>query len=120
MEHLDLAADSFDLVYSSLALHYVENLIGLMSQIYSSLVPGGALSILGRASDIHGAVTAGLVARCGGRKIWPVDGYLNEGPRSTDWLAKGVIKQHRTPRDLHQHDDSSGVRGHPCRGMGPD
>jgi hypothetical protein len=30
------------------------------------------------------------------RKTWPVDGYLEEGPRSTDWLAKGVIKQHRT------------------------
>ena len=22
--------------------------------------------------------------------------YLDEGPRTTDWLAKGVIKQHRT------------------------
>jgi hypothetical protein len=31
-----------------------------------------------------------------GRKTWPVDGYLDEGPRSTDWLANGVIKQHRT------------------------
>ena len=31
-----------------------------------------------------------------GRKAWPVDSYLEEGPRSTDWLAKGVIKQHRT------------------------
>ena len=30
-----------------------------------------------------------------GRKSWLVDGYLDEGPRSTDWLAKGVIKQHR-------------------------
>src|SRR2546430_1829538 len=31
-----------------------------------------------------------------GNKTWPIDGYLVEGPRSTDWLAKGVIKQHRT------------------------
>jgi hypothetical protein len=31
-----------------------------------------------------------------GRKTWSVDGYLVEGPRVTDWLAKGVIKQHRT------------------------
>lgn len=31
-----------------------------------------------------------------GRRIWPVDGYLDEGPRQTDRLAKGVIKQHRT------------------------
>jgi hypothetical protein len=30
-----------------------------------------------------------------GRKTWPVNQYLAEGPRSTDWLAKGVIKQHR-------------------------
>jgi hypothetical protein len=30
------------------------------------------------------------------RKIWPIDRYLSEGPRSTDWLAKDVIKQHRT------------------------
>jgi cytochrome bd-type quinol oxidase subunit 1 len=31
-----------------------------------------------------------------GRKTWPVDNYLNEGPRSTNWLASGVIKRHRT------------------------
>src|SRR5437868_10520575 len=34
MEHLDLPPASFDLVYSALALHYVENLSGLMSQVY--------------------------------------------------------------------------------------
>ena len=31
-----------------------------------------------------------------GRKRWPVDSYLKEGPRTTNWLAPGVIKQHRT------------------------
>ena len=31
-----------------------------------------------------------------GHTVWPVAGYLDEGRRSTDWLAKGVIKQHRT------------------------
>lgn len=31
-----------------------------------------------------------------GRKSWPLDSYQLEGPRVTDWLAKGVIKQHRT------------------------
>jgi len=96
MEHLELAADSFDLVYSSLALHYVENLIGLMSQIYSSLVPGGRLVF----SVEHPIFTApsqpGWSLDAAGRKTWPVEGYLEEGPRSTDWLAKGVIKQHRT------------------------
>ena len=31
-----------------------------------------------------------------GSNIWPLDHYLDEGPRVTDWLAKGVVKQHRT------------------------
>ena len=31
-----------------------------------------------------------------GRRTWPVDRYLVEGPRRTDWLAKGVVKHHRT------------------------
>ena len=30
------------------------------------------------------------------RKSWRVDHYQVEGPRTTHWLAKGVIKQHRT------------------------
>jgi len=31
-----------------------------------------------------------------GRRSWPVNAYLTEGPRTTDWLAPGVVKQHRT------------------------
>ncbi len=31
-----------------------------------------------------------------GRRVWLLDGYSVEGSRTTDWLAKGVIKQHRT------------------------
>ena len=27
---------------------------------------------------------------------WPVDQYLIEGPRTTEWLAPGVEKYHRT------------------------
>ena len=30
-----------------------------------------------------------------GRRTWPLDGYQREGSRVTDWLAKGVLKQHR-------------------------
>jgi ubiquinone/menaquinone biosynthesis C-methylase UbiE len=96
MEQLELPAGSFDVVYSSLALHYVEHLNGLMSQIYRSLVPGGALVF----SVEHPIFTAPSQPNwsldAAGHKIWPVDGYLDEGPRSTNWLAKGVIKQHRT------------------------
>ena len=96
LEHLELAAGSFDLVYSSLAFHYVENLNVLMSQIHRALVSGGSLVF----SVEHPIYTAPgdpkWSADAAGHRTWPVDRYLDEGPRSTDWLAKGVIKQHRT------------------------
>ena len=96
MEGLDLPEAAFDLVYSSLALHYVEKLDALMAAVRRSLKPGGALVV----SVEHPMMTAPAHAVWSvdgeGRKAWPVNGYLDEGPRTTDWLAKGVIKQHRT------------------------
>lgn len=96
MEHLQLPSASYDVVYSSLAFHYVERLDALLSEVYRSLVPGGHLvfsvehPIFTAPAEPHWSVTAA------GRKMWPVDSYLEEGARSTDWLTKGVIKQHRT------------------------
>jgi SAM-dependent methyltransferase len=96
MERLELPRAGFDLAYSSLALHYVEKLDRLISVVHSSLVPGGSFVF----SVEHPIFTApsepGWFTNSAGRKSWPVDNYLEEGPRSTDWLAKGVIKQHRT------------------------
>ncbi len=96
MERLALSPRSFDLAYSSLALHYIADLDGLVAEVHRSLVPGGSL-VFSVEHPIYTAPAAPKWSLDGaGRKIWPVDGYLNEGPRSTDWLAKGVIKQHRT------------------------
>jgi SAM-dependent methyltransferase len=96
MEQPELPAAAFDLVYSSLALHYVKELDRLMAQAYRSLVPGGSL-VFSAEHPIYTAPTApGWVQVAAGRNTWPIDGYLDEGPRSRDWLTKGVIKQHRT------------------------
>lgn len=96
LEHLDLPAGSFDLAYSSLALHYVENLSGLSSIVHRSLRPGGRL-VMSIEHPIYMAPSRpDWVVDEQGRRAWPVDRYLVEGPRTTDWLAPGVIKQHRT------------------------
>ena len=96
LEHLDLPEASFDLAYSSLALHYVEGLTELLASVHRALKPDGALVF----SVEHPIYTApsnpGWSADADGHMTWPIDGYLNEGPRTTDWLTKGVIKQHRT------------------------
>lgn len=95
LETLALTADAFDLAYSSLALHYLENLPALLSQVCNALKRGGRFVF----SVEHPLMTA--PSKQGWRteeerQVWPVDRYLDEGPRTTDWLAKGVIKQHRT------------------------
>jgi ubiquinone/menaquinone biosynthesis C-methylase UbiE len=96
LEHLELPPASFDLAYSSLVLHYIERLEALLAEVHRALVPGGYLVF----SVEHPIYTAPADPRwsvdAAGRTTWPVDGYLDEGPRSTDWLARGVIKQHRT------------------------
>ena len=96
LERLDLEGTSFDLVFSSLALHYLKDLPGLLAKVQRALPPGGDLVF----SAEHPIYTAprrpGFSEIADGRRLWPIDGYLDEGPRRTDWLAKGVLKQHRT------------------------
>jgi SAM-dependent methyltransferase len=96
MEKLELPAASFDLAYSSLALHYIENLSGLLATVQRALVSGGRL-VFSIEHPIymaprHPSWSVGE----DGREAWLLDSYLAEGPRTTDWLASGVVKQHRT------------------------
>lgn len=97
METLALPPGSFDLAYSSLALHYVEGLERLLAEVHRALFPGGRLVF----SVEHPIFTAPArpgwsTDAAGGRTTWPVDRYLDEGRRTTNWLAEGVVKQHRT------------------------
>jgi SAM-dependent methyltransferase len=96
LETLALAPASFDLAYSSLVLHYIIDLAGLLATVHQALAPGGRLVV----SMEHPIYTApsrpGWVTDDAGHHTWPLDGYSVEGPRTTDWLAPGVVKQHRT------------------------
>jgi SAM-dependent methyltransferase len=96
MEKLELPEASFDIAYSSLALHYIGDLAGLFATVHHALVPNGRL-VFSIEHPIYMAPThPGWLVGADGRESWPLDGYLREGPRTTDWLAKGVVKQHRT------------------------
>jgi len=96
LEVVELEPDAYNLVYSSLALHYIENLPRLMEQVYGSLKPGGAF-VCSIEHPIYTASAApGWVQHPDGHRTWPVDHYQHEGPRTTNWLAEGVVKQHRT------------------------
>ncbi|KAF4952506.1 hypothetical protein FGADI_6741 [Fusarium gaditjirri] len=89
--------DIYDVVFSSLALHYLANLPALIQQVQTVLKPGGTFVF----SIEHPIYTAPSRAEFvtdveTGRDYWPLDSYQKEGLRVTDWLAEGVQKQHRT------------------------
>jgi len=96
LDAVELAPGRFDLAYSSLTLHYLPDVERVLAGVRRALVPGGVLV----ASVEHPVYTApsspGFVPGPAGRPVWPLDRYLDTGPRTTDWLAPGVVKHHRS------------------------
>jgi SAM-dependent methyltransferase len=96
LDALSLPDAHFDLVYSSLAFHYVEDAARLYAAIHRALVPGGRLVFSTEHPIFMAPSKPGWRIAEDGRKTWPVDGYFREGRRETDWLSPGVVKYHRT------------------------
>jgi len=96
LDQLALPAGAFDVAYSSLAFHYVADIRPLFRTIHDALAPGGHL-VFSTEHPIYMAPTSPeWTTSADGRSVWPLDGYLNEGARRTNWLAEGVLKYHRT------------------------
>ena len=88
--------ESFDVAYSSLALHYVEDFKRLIGEVSRALVSGGHFVFSIEHPIYTASMRPGWLLREDGGRTWPVDHYAVEGARDTDWLAKGVRKHHRT------------------------
>lgn len=96
LSELALPAESFDLVYSSLALHYLPELAPLFETVYHSLAAGGSLVFSVEHPIFTCPQPQGWLVDEEGRRSWPINGYQAEGKRVSNWLAEGVIKYHRT------------------------
>jgi SAM-dependent methyltransferase len=96
LELVVLPKGVFDLIYSSLTLHYIEALKRLLTEVHGALVSGGRFVFSVEHPIYSSAADEGWSVGARGRRIWSIEGYLNEGVRSRDWLTKGVVKQHRT------------------------
>lgn len=97
MEDMSYPDGSFDLVLSSLALHYTPNFDRICGLVSRFLSPGGVFVF----SVEHPVFTAygsqdwiydekGLPAH------WPVDRYFTEGRRESVFLGEHVVKYHKT------------------------
>lgn len=93
----------FDLVYSSLAFHYVENFPELLKNIYNLLNEGGILLF----SQEHPITTATLNGEGNFNKnenkeylSYTFSNYNQSGKRIVNWFVDGVLKYHRTFSDI--------------------
>ena len=97
IEELVLEQRTFDLVVSSLMLHYVKDYETAVGKIARYLRPGGRFVF----SVEHPIFTARseqdwVRNQSGTELYWPVDNYRTEGERRTTWFVDGVVKFHRT------------------------
>jgi len=96
IEDIDFPAGTFDVVISSLALHYVEQFDRVCFAVERCLADAGAFVM----SVEHPIFTAREEQdwhydAAGSPLHWPIDNYLCEGIRRTRWLTD-VVKYHRT------------------------
>ena len=97
MEEYAYPAEDWDVVLSSLALHYVPDFAQICRQVYRTLKPGGTFVF----SVEHPIFTAygnqdWLYDQQGEILCWPVDRYFSEGCRDAVFLGEIVEKQHKT------------------------
>ena len=94
--------NSYDLIVSSLAMHYISDFKKLANEVYSLLTPNGYFVF----SQEHPLTTAPING-----VVWERDenntalyyhltDYTRSGERNVNWLVNGVIKYHRTFADI--------------------
>jgi len=96
LDTLELPTAVFDLAYSALTFHYIQDFDRLVRMIHQALAPDGNFVFTIEHPIFMAASHPAWFADENGHKSWPVNGYSVEGERLTDWFAKGVLKYHRT------------------------
>lgn len=97
IEDVDFPPERFDVVFSSLAIHYLQDFPALAEKVRTWLKPGGDFVF----SVEHPIFTAygnqdWYYDEQGNILHFPVDNYFYEGQRQAVFLGEDVVKYHRT------------------------
>ncbi|WGG44597.1 class I SAM-dependent methyltransferase [Rossellomorea sp. DA94] len=94
MESYDYPKETFDLVTSRFAIHYVSDINPLFQNVSKTLKEGGRFVF----SIQHPLTTSSFASKQSGDKRgnWIVDDYFHAGERKEPWIDQVVVKYHRT------------------------
>ncbi|TWT01878.1 bifunctional 2-polyprenyl-6-hydroxyphenol methylase/3-demethylubiquinol 3-O-methyltransferase UbiG [Planomicrobium sp. CPCC 101079] len=94
MQSYGYPEETFDLVASRFAIHYVPDIEPLFQNVHSTLKNGGKFIF----SVQHPVTTASFNSKTTGdrRENWIVDDYFRSGERKEPWIGQVVVKYHRT------------------------
>lgn len=109
MDDISMLQQKFDIILSSLAIHYVEDFNQLVENIAKLLHKGGYFIF----SQEHPITTATQIEdywtkdKDGNAQYYNLSDYSVEGLRKTNWIINDVIKYHRSfstlMNTLHDH-----------------
>ncbi len=91
---LEFEPNNYDLIVSSLAFHFVPDLVPLIEKCASWLKPNGLL-VFSVRHPIRTSNPLGEIRRENGI-LWSVSQYFNESLREFIWLDQSCYNQHRT------------------------
>ena len=98
IEDIDRLEEQFDVVVSSLAIHYVESFSEVVKKIYDKMNTGGVF-VFSQEHPIATAYSSGnrWTKDKNGKKLYVnLSHYCVEGERESTWFVNGVKKYHRT------------------------
>jgi len=102
MNDISFIDGTYDVVFSSLAIHYIADFSKLARQVYERLSDGGVFIF----SQEHPLTTAPINGvswekDADGNKVhYNLSDYSTGGQRIVSWMVDGIIKYHRTFSDI--------------------
>lgn len=97
IEDVDFPKDTFDVVMSSLAFHYIEDFSEVVKKVHHYLKPDGIFIFSAEHPIFTAEGTQNWIYDDAGKiQHFPVDRYFEEGLRDTSFLGEHVQKYHRT------------------------
>ena len=97
IDDLEFSPESFDVVLSSLAIHYISDFDGLCKNVHQILSLHGIFVFSAEHPVFTAYGSQDWIYDSDGNKVhWPVDNYFSEGKRKAIFLGQEIIKYHRT------------------------